>query len=259
MTTSLALLILASAIFLMLPLPGDISILMYHFAGSEEESSKSNNTITLQSFKTQMKYLRWFRYHVISMEEYEQIHLKKKAPRGREVVLTFDDGNQSYFTEFFPVLESYGYPSTIFLISESVKHQSNGSMSEEMIKVIMKSPLVTLAGHTKTHPFLTEVSPDPLKDEVMQSKKDLETMFGRPMDYFSYPFGDFNELVMKAVQDAGYLLAFTTSPKKLKHLKESLFSITRIKMGESNKNPVIFLAMTSGIYQNFKRWRQSLR
>lgn len=233
--------------------------MMYHFTGSEEDAEKSGNIVTLQSFKTQMEHLKRFKYRVISMEEYEQIRLKKQPSRGKEVVLTFDDGNESYYTEFFPVLEKYQYPSTVFLVSESVKHRLHGSMSEEMVRVIMKSPLVTLGAHTKTHPHLTEVDDVKLKDELEQSKKDLEAMFGRPMKYFTYPFGALNEKVMKQTQDAGYSLAFTTSAKQLKQMKEGPFSLVRVKMNQACENPALFLLKASNLYGNFKRLRHSFK
>ena len=54
-----------------------------------------------------------------------------------------------------------------------------------------------------------------LSQEVQGSKTELETMTGEAIYYFAYPSGDVNKHVIQSVQDAGYHLAFTTSPKRL--------------------------------------------
>ncbi len=238
-----------------LPLPGDVPILMYHFAGNEEQAASSGNILTRKSFQRQMNYLQWFGYRVISMEDYAAIVQGRRRPKGREIVLTFDDGNETYASDFLPILQAHHFPSTIFLVSESVKGRLNGSMSEEVVREVIQDPLVTLGAHTKTHPFLPELNETQLQDEILNSKKDLEAMFGRPVRFFSYPFGDFNAQVAAEVQKTGYELAFSTSVKKLKGFPEGPFSRTRSKMMRQADNPFVFLAMSSGVYKNFKRWR----
>ena len=75
----LSLLFLFVTALLLFPIPGDIPILMYHFTGSEDDAVKSHTTITPQSFKMQMEYIKLFRYQVISMEEYKSVTKKEPA------------------------------------------------------------------------------------------------------------------------------------------------------------------------------------
>ncbi len=251
--------VLAGAIIALLPLPGDIPVLMYHFTGTEDEASQSKNVLPEKSFRHQMQTLKTLGYHVISLEDYEATRQGKRQPQGKEIVLTFDDGNEAYRSVFLPILKEFGFPSANFLVSESVKGKLHASMSLEEVQEIAKEPLVTLGVHSKTHPFLTEVDSEQLKDEIMNSKKDLETWLGQSFLYFSYPFGDFNPEVMNVVKEAGFHLAFTTSPKKLRNLSEGDFSITRIKMGKDSDNPIILVGMASGLYHHFKQFRHSLK
>lgn len=239
----------------LLPLPGDIPVFMYHFVGGEDQAANSGNILTRESFKRQMDYLEFFGYRVLSMEEYADIMQGRRKPKGREIVITFDDGNESYAEVFQSLLRTYQFPSTIFLVSESVKGRLHGSMPEAAVHEVLQDPLVTIGSHTKTHPFLSEISAEAKEDEILNSKKDLESMFGRPVRFFSYPFGDFNAEVLEMAQRAGYDLAFTTSAKKLKGIREGPFSRTRTKMMQQADNPFVFLTMSSGIYQNVKRWR----
>ena len=43
-----------------------------------------------------------------------------------------------------------------------------------------------------------------------KGKKKLEDIFGRPIQHFCYPFGDWNETVRDLAMEAGYQTAVTT-------------------------------------------------
>jgi peptidoglycan/xylan/chitin deacetylase (PgdA/CDA1 family) len=73
----------------------------------------------------------------------------------------------------------------------------------------------SVGGHSRTHPILSALAPEQAREEIDGSRKDLETMLGRPVLDFAYPngrFTDFNETTCKLVLDAGYRCAVTTEP-----------------------------------------------
>jgi peptidoglycan/xylan/chitin deacetylase (PgdA/CDA1 family) len=63
---------------------------------------------------------------------------------------------------------------------------------------------MTIASHSRHHPFLTRVWGPRLTDEVSGSKRILEKFLGHPVRYFAYPFGQYDARVVQAVRDAGY-------------------------------------------------------
>ncbi|MFZ1948416.1 MAG: polysaccharide deacetylase family protein [bacterium] len=72
---------------------------------------------------------------------------------------------------------------------------------------------VTLGAHGVTHAILSREKPDRVRAEVVESKKLLETLSGRPVDLFAYPNGrpeDFNAEVKRQLADAGYEGSFTS-------------------------------------------------
>ncbi len=67
-----------------------------------------------------------------------------------------------------------------------------------------------IGSHTLTHPILTSLGADRLREEVRQSRTVLQTMLGRSVETFCYPNGDFDSRVQSEVARAGYLCAVTT-------------------------------------------------
>lgn len=72
--------------------------------------------------------------------------------------------------------------------------------------------VVTIGGHTMTHPLLPELSFRRQRKEIVENKRHLESVLGRPLRSFSYPFGGHNTESVAAVRSAGYQMAVTTKP-----------------------------------------------
>ena len=243
------------AAFTVLPLPGTVPVLMYHFIDTPERAREEKNVVSRGSFAFQMAFLRFFGYHVISLNEFYEIETGQRKPRGRELVLTFDDGNYTFETNAYPILAKYSFPVTLFVVSESVKQETNGSLSAPSLKKLLGTGWIAAESHSKTHPSLSTMTEDQIKEELVGSKEDLEELLGTPIRYLSYPNGDLDERVVKIAQEAGYRLAFTTASKKLKGLPEGPMTLARVKISRSSDNPFVFWLKVSGLYHVFKRER----
>lgn len=67
-----------------------------------------------------------------------------------------------------------------------------------------------VASHTLSHPFLTDLAPLRLHEELSLSRARLSTWLGREADGFCYPAGDHDARTVQAVREAGYRYACTT-------------------------------------------------
>lgn len=67
-----------------------------------------------------------------------------------------------------------------------------------------------LDSHTLTHAHLTQISPVDLAAEVDQSRTALQQRFDVPVDFFCYPYGEYDGAVVAQAATAGYLGATTT-------------------------------------------------
>ena len=69
---------------------------------------------------------------------------------------------------------------------------------------------LTLGGHTRTHPILTQIAPETVREEVAGSLEDLRREIGEVLPVFAYPNGNHNPEVIKIMEEAGYRLSFVT-------------------------------------------------
>lgn len=71
--------------------------------------------------------------------------------------------------------------------------------------------LITIGSHTLTHPVLSTLDDDALESEIRGSKRRLETVLGRQVEFFCYPNGEQDARVRELVLET-YRAAVTTVP-----------------------------------------------
>jgi len=244
--------VIAGVAFYVLPLPGRPTVLMYHFVGNEMDADASKNFVSRDSFQRQMSFLKNFGYRVISLDKYYGILNGTEYSEGKEIVITFDDGNYTFETDAVPVLKQYRFPVAVFIVSDNAEKKAHGSMSLDSLRELNLYPWITWGSHTQSHPFLDEIPEESLTRELRGSKEVLEKLFEKPIHYLAYPFGNFNREVMLEAENSGYRLGFTTSPKKLGDIPEGPYAIPRTKITKSSDHPVAFWFKASGLYNFFK-------
>jgi peptidoglycan/xylan/chitin deacetylase (PgdA/CDA1 family) len=87
-----------------------------------------------------------------------------------------------------------------------------------------------IGSHTVTHPILTNLEPDDLHEELVNSKAEIERQTGKPCFSISYPNGaraDYSNAVVEATRAAGYVLGFTLAERLDDH-RNGPYLISRI-------------------------------
>ncbi|MEZ5935866.1 MAG: polysaccharide deacetylase family protein [Alphaproteobacteria bacterium] len=69
--------------------------------------------------------------------------------------------------------------------------------------------LVEIGAHTVNHPILDRLDTDAIEREIVESKRGLEALLGRPVLTFAYPNGDFDRRC-RDIAERHYRFAFTT-------------------------------------------------
>jgi peptidoglycan/xylan/chitin deacetylase (PgdA/CDA1 family) len=133
---------------------------------------------------------------------------------GHAVVLMFDDGWQSVYDYAYPLLHRHHLTASLALISNVIGggqvryyHGSKGYMNRAEIQEIIDSLGVEIVSHSRTHPFLTHLANDAVREELTGSKQALEAMFHRNIRFFVYPYGDEDDRIRQLTAEAGYALA----------------------------------------------------
>jgi peptidoglycan/xylan/chitin deacetylase (PgdA/CDA1 family) len=63
------------------------------------------------------------------------------------------------------------------------------ALTEQQLRVLSAHPLVTIGGHTTTHPNLARATSVKARWEMAHNRKFLEQIIGKPVNHHAYPFG----------------------------------------------------------------------
>ncbi|WP_304457969.1 polysaccharide deacetylase family protein [Alicyclobacillus sendaiensis] len=206
-----------------------VPILEYHAAN---DVPGDEATLRRGQLQQELYWLKTHDFHTINFGQlYAAFYYGYKLPY-RPILLTFDDGYESFYTDVFPLLERYHFQATCFIIAGYVHTWMNTkaefpTMTEAQLKQLQASGLVDIEGHSYSHPYLTSVSPSRMEQEVRESADILSKMVGHPIWVFCYPYGAYNAAVIHAVQESGYALA-TTQNEGYARLSQGPFTLDRI-------------------------------
>jgi peptidoglycan/xylan/chitin deacetylase (PgdA/CDA1 family) len=164
-------------------------------------------------------------YHVITPQEF---HAKEFHEQKVNILLTFDDGYQSWIDHCLPVLEKYQLKGLFFINSGLLDIADDEvKVAEYMSQQLLITPkkaltwagaqtLVnaghTIGGHTVTHPNMALLSADDAAAEITQDKERIEHMLKIAPCDFAYPFGTkvyFSVKTIFLVKRAGYTMQYS--------------------------------------------------
>lgn len=89
-------------------------ILCYHGVSMNDEHEWGSLYISAEMLRRRMEFVARARYNVLPLSE-ALTRLQNGTLPDRAVVITFDDGFHDFFSVAFPIVESFGYPVTLYL------------------------------------------------------------------------------------------------------------------------------------------------
>ncbi len=209
-----------------------IPVLTYHSI----DDSGSVVSVSPHKFKEQMDYLKKKGYRTISPDEIVESIEKKRGLTDKTILITFDDGYKNNYTDAFPILRENGFTAIVFLTTEHCERNNDWDGQHPSIPVLpmlswdeireMDQYGIEFGAHTQTHCRLAEVNIDRARSELTGSKKEIEEKLGKPVSFFAYPFGSFNEEVREAVS-CYFKGAISTMPGKVNY-KSDVFALERV-------------------------------
>lgn len=224
-----------------------VPVLMYHSI----EYKKGSFFVSPENFAKQMEYIKKNGYEVVTLDELVNSIKSKKHLKRNKVVITFDDGYQDNFKYSYPVLKKFGFPATIFLVTDAIGNEK-GYLDWDEIRIMAKNN-ISFGSHTKTHFYLGIVKDYKIaREQIAGSKKAIEQEIGAPVDYFCYCGGGFNERAKEIVKEVGFKGACTTN-RGFARLNSDVYEIKRVKVTNSDMTkPFVFWLKLSGYYNIFK-------
>lgn len=199
-----------------------IPVLMYHSIDNEILNPMK---VSKEKFEEQMKFLKDNGYTTLTLDElYDSFENGKPVPK-KSLAITFDDGYRDNYTNAYPILKKYGLKATIFVIA-GFTDKGNAYLTSDEIKEMSKNG-IDIEGHTYFHEKLNRLSYESQLKTITTCKRFLENITGKDVYYMAYPFGVHNEDTIRAVQKAGYKMAFIATGKWA-HKRNGIYALERI-------------------------------
>ena len=176
------------------------------------------NNYSPKRFENLLKVIKKNNFKFIGLSDYID-----SCQKDNQVVLTFDDGYETFYQYAYPILKEMSLTATIFIpadfIGKTNRWDYSGSvfpskhLSRQQIKELSRNN-ITIASHGLAHRCLTQLSDRLLKIELTRSKEILEDTIERKVSFISYPFGRFNGKVESVAAKVGYRNGLSLSMTK---------------------------------------------
>lgn len=190
-------------------------ILMLHrVVVHRSEGENRELEITPDFLEQTIKEYKQKGFRFVSIDEVSEI-LEKGRVDKPFVCITFDDGYRDNYTDALPILKKEQVPFMVYVTTGFVDNKQSmwwypnerlGLSRDELLNLDAE-PLCTIGVHTITHAKLENLSVQEQRVEIKQSKQDLESLLGHPVDHFSYPHGSYNEDTVGIIEESGFRTA----------------------------------------------------
>jgi len=235
-----------------------VPILLYHRFGPTVADSM---TVSTPVFESHMKYLHDNGYKVIPLRQLVLWYQgKQAAPAPKSVVIVEDDAHKTVYSDMLPIVRKYRYPVTIFVYPSSISN-AKYAMTWDQLRELKKSGLFDIQSHTYWHPNfkrekrkLAPAAYDKLVvDQLLKSRKKLEQEVGGSVDMLAWPFGIYDDYLLKKARELGFISTFSierrhaTAQEKLQILPRYLLvnadkgkAFTQMMQGNAVKRNVSY-------------------
>ena len=203
--------------------PRQIPILTYHQVRdwkAKDSKSDKDYIIPAANIAEHIKMLADSGYHTILPDEL----ISGNPLPSKPIMLTFDDTNEDQFKVARPILIKYHFKAVYFIITGKIGTHP-WFMNSQQIKQLSDEGNV-IGCHTTSHLNFKKLTTYQFQTEIAQSKKTLEQIIGKPVDYFAYPFGYWNRAGLPYLHQYGFKAAFQLdAPRDPTHQKMTICRI----------------------------------
>lgn len=247
--------------------PNWIPILMLHKVPLEPIQTKHRIFLTKDRFEKFIKQLKNGGFSTITFGEYQEYRNGSRPASAfpqKPIILTFDDAYLDNYTNAFPILTEYNCKATVFSLgnlqaSTNFWDTQTGEPEAPLMSIDHRREMsragIEFGAHSMNHRKLTTLSLQELDYEINNSKKILEDTLGLPIISFAYPYGDANERVKRATEEAGYLFGLSTDSGGLS-IEEDRFEIFRANIFPE-ESFFSFWKKTQPFYRLYYRWKRN--
>lgn len=232
--------------------PGKVIVLMYHRIVEGEATNLYERS--LDNLEADLMYLNTNNIKVISFAELNEFEEQGSIPEGNYAIITFDDGDSSWYTLVRQLLIDYNMEATFFLWTYMIGSDSFMTWEEveDMSNYIVKGGVrpFTFGSHSYSHSFLydnrsryaTLAEYQSFLDyELGRSKEIIEQHTPGDVDVFSLPYGNGagDEEIIAAAERNGYKFIRTSIWSAIDNTNLDLMVIPSLPMLDASEQELI--------------------
>ncbi|HWG07377.1 MAG TPA: polysaccharide deacetylase family protein [Solirubrobacteraceae bacterium] len=224
-----------------------VPILMYHVIAAPPAGAPFPGLyVPPAEFAEQMNALARAGWTAVTPDELDAYWRRGiSLPRGRPIVLSFDNGYQSQYMQALPVLRRLGWVGEENIQLTGLP-PSQGGLSEDEVRGMIAAGW-ELDTQGISHADLITLSASALREQVAGARRTIQRRFHVPVNWFCYPSGHYDASVIGQVKAAGYKGSTTVVPGWA-HPNEDRYRLHRLRVlgGTSGQALLSLLAATRG-------------
>jgi peptidoglycan/xylan/chitin deacetylase (PgdA/CDA1 family) len=189
-----------------------VPILMYHVIAAPPAGAPFPGLYVEPAlFAAQMQALKDAGWHAVTPDQMLS-NWREGTPlgAGKPIVLSFDNGYQSQYTQALPVLKRLGWVGEENIQLSGLPPSQGGLLQSQIRGLVADGWELDTQGFS--HADLITLDAAALHHEVAVSRQTLQRRFHVPVDWFCYPSGHYDATVVAAVKAAGYAGSTTVVP-----------------------------------------------
>ena len=179
---------------------GIISLMYHRF----EENKYPSTNIKIKEFLNHIKILEDNKIHFVNPKKFEDEMKNNKEQR--KILLTIDDGFESFYQKAWPILKEKKIPFILFVSTREVG--AFNYMTWDQIKEIEKEDFVEIGNHSHTHEYLVDENKEVIISDIKKSMTIFKKELGKNSIFFSYPFGEYSLEFKEIIVSLGFKYAF---------------------------------------------------
>ncbi|NBD24842.1 polysaccharide deacetylase family protein [Paenibacillus glycinis] len=215
---------------------GRVLVLMYH---EVEQRPHDAGSLSAAKFERQLALMKRNNFHWITMSQYRDFILRGSPVPDNAVLLTFDDGYESFYRYAYPILRKQGAPATSFLIVGTVgnpRHAGVPKLNWEQVKEMGRHGISFYSHSYDSHKYeptdakgahsiAALTGPVYLKDkgrretmkeykqrvkaDLTQANAVLDRELGAPNHVLAFPYGAFSKPLLAICAQLGIDVTLT--------------------------------------------------
>ncbi len=189
-----------------------VPVLMYHVIAPPPPGAPFPGLyVTPEEFASQMQALKAAGWAAVTLDQLRAYwSTGAKLPSGRPIVLTFDNGYHSQYTEALPILRRLGWVADENIQLTGLPPSQGGMTTAEVRALIAAGWELDTQG--MSHADLATATPSELRYQIVTARDLLRREYRVPVNWFCYPSGQYDAAVISALRAAGYIGSTTVVP-----------------------------------------------